>query len=72
MRNNECDDDAIDTEMNDSTITKHISLFNEIISNWIQEARKEIAEDTLRSLEENGIDITNDIHRAINHFKECC
>jgi len=73
MHNNECDDDAIETEdeINDITISKHISLFDEIVSNWIQDARKEISEDTLKSLQENGIDITEDIRTAINTFKEC-
>ena len=73
MHNN--DHDAIETEteaeMNDITISKHISLFDEIVSNWIQDARKEIADDTLKSLQENGIDITEDIRTAINTFKEC-
>ena len=73
MHNNRCDDDAIETEaeMNDITISKHINLFNEIVSNWIRDARKEIAEDTLKSLQENGIDISEDIRAAINTFKEC-
>jgi hypothetical protein len=71
MHNTECDDDAIKTEMNDTTISKHISLFDEIVSNWIQDARKEIAEDTLKSLQENDINITKDIRTAINTFKEC-
>lgn len=73
MHNNECDDEAIETEdeINDITISKHISLFDEIVSNWIQDARKEIAEDTLKSLQENGIDISEDIRTAINTFKEC-
>jgi aspartyl/asparaginyl-tRNA synthetase len=73
MHNNRCDDDAIETEaeMNDITISKHINLFNEIVSNWIRDARKEIAEDTLKSLQENGIDISEDIRTAINTFKEC-
>ena len=73
MHNN--DHDAIETEteaeMNDITISKHINLFNEIVSNWIRDARKEIAEDTLKSLQENGIDISEDIRTAINTFKEC-
>jgi hypothetical protein len=74
MRNGECDDNnevTTEKELNDITISKHISLFDEIISNWIHEARKEIAEYTLISLEENGIDITEDIHTAINSFKDC-
>ena len=71
MHNNEGDDDTIETEMNDVTISKHITLFDEIVNSWIQEARKEIAEDTLKSLEENGIEITEGIHTAINTFKEC-
>lgn len=71
MHNTECGDDAIKTEMNDTTISKHISLFDEIVSNWIQDARKEIAEDTLKSLQENDINITEDIRTAINTFKEC-
>ena len=71
MHNNECDDEVIETEMNDTIISKHISLFDEIVSNWIQNARKEIAEDTLKSLQENGIDISEDIRTAINTFKDC-
>lgn len=64
------DDDTIEKEMIDTTILKHLSLFDEIVSNWIQEERKEIAEDTLKTLEENGIDITEDIRAAINSFKD--
>ena len=71
MHNNECDDEVIETEMNDTIISKHISLFDEIVSNWIQNARKEIAEDTLKSLQENGIDISEDIRTEINNFKDC-
>lgn len=71
MHNDEGDDDTIETELNDVTISKHITLFDEIVNSWIQEARKEIAEDTLKSLEENGIEITDSIHTAINTFKEC-
>ena len=64
------DDDTIEKEMIDTTILKHLSLFDEIVRNWIQEERKEIAEDTLKTLEENGIDITEDIRAAINSFKD--
>lgn len=73
MQKNEYDANVTETEAetNDTTISKHISLFDEIVSSWIQDARKEIAEDTLKSLQENGIDITEDIRTAINAFKEC-
>ena len=55
-------------DTSDKTINKGLHDFLDITQEWMHQARIEIANDTIRSLEENDIELTESLSNVINEF----
>tara|TARA_X000000368_G_C22483333_1_gene472957 strand:+ start:10 stop:213 length:204 start_codon:yes stop_codon:yes gene_type:complete len=55
-------------DTSDKTINKGLHDFSDITQEWMYHARIEIANDTIKSLEENDIELTESLSNIINNF----
>lgn len=54
----------------DKMIYKYLDLFNAMLGEWVSETKKELAEETIRSLKTHDIEIADDLKTAIHAFQD--